>query len=334
LGKEGGRKMDNIDEGTFGALVCRSEQMKEVCRTIQEIGNADVTVLIEGETGVGKKLAARELHKRNPRRKEKIMGYVDCAAIMPEVIESELFGHKKGSFTGSYYDRKGLFEFANGGTIFIDEISNLSPDLQGKLLLVADEGKIRPVGANEYFGVDVRIIAASNKNLEDLVRKGEFRADLYWRLNVLPINIPPVRERREDINSLASHFMREFSAKHSKEYRDTADCYTESLNLMKLEGNVRELRNLIERELFMPGAIKRVAFSEQRKSVIPTRIDYGSNGKVRPLPEILDEVKIKYIALALEEAGGSKTRAAELLGVKRTTLHLMMKQLGIGHSLL
>jgi transcriptional regulator with PAS, ATPase and Fis domain len=233
---------------SFGKLIGSSPAMQEVYGLLATVAPTDVTVLIEGETGTGKELVAEELHRQSPRR-NCAFSVIDCGALPPSLIESELFGHERGAFTGAVRDREGMFERARGGTVFLDEIGELPLELQSKLLRVLDRRVVRRVGGNLERKVDVRLVAATNRDLAEEVRCGRFRQDLYYRLNVFSINIPPLRERRDDIPVLAQYFLDKFNASMNKSIHKISEEAMDFLTKYEWPGNVRELENAIERAL-------------------------------------------------------------------------------------
>ncbi len=297
--------------------VGRSETMLQVFKTAARVAASDATVLILGESGTGKELVARAIHAASPRSGGAFVP-VDCGAIAEGVLESELFGHVKGAFTGAQAARRGLFEEAGGGTVFLDEIGDVGPGLQARLLRALQEGTIRRVGANEAIPVDVRVVAATNKDLEAAVKAGRFREDLFYRLNVVTLRIPPLRERREDVPLLAEHF----AAKHGRgEGVAISPDARELLQAYEWPGNVRELENVIARALALnPSGVVVPAD-------LPERIRGGDAQPAKGLPlppgfrPSLDDLSRRYAALVLAECGGNKTRAAEVLGIDRKTLY-------------
>ena len=321
---------------SFENIVGNHPKMVEVFKLIEKVAATDSTVLITGESGTGKELVARAIHY-NSLRRDKCLVPVNCAAIPETLLESELFGHVKGAFTGAITNRIGRFEAANGGTIFLDEIAEMSPNLQVKLLRVLQESEFEPVGSTRRVKVDVRIIAATNQNLEELVQKGKFREDLYYRLNVIPIHIPPLRERKSDIPLLVAHFMNQFAhayngGKPKKISREAMDL------LMRYDwpGNVRELENLIERLVIL------VDSDEITPDDLPDRIRNSSGraydivGPHLSLPDegidmnrLIDYMETKLIYEALRKTKGNKNKAAKLLGLKRTTLVEKIKKKNI-----
>jgi DNA-binding NtrC family response regulator len=309
----------------FENIIGSSERMQKVFSLIDKVSATDSTVLVLGESGTGKELVARALHYNSPRAQNPFVP-VNCGAIPEELLESELFGHEKGAFTGAFRTRIGRFELANGGSIFLDEISEMSPTLQVKLLRVIQEREFERVGGVKSIKTDVRIIAATNRDLEEEVAQGRFREDLYYRLNVIPLNLPPLRERKDDIPLLVKHFM----AKYRQEGNEQATGFSRrSMNLLmnyKWPGNVRELENLVERVLVLcestevelgdlPERI--TAGAPHANSVIPM-IDLPESGI--DLSTAVSEFEKSIIMQALTRSNWVKNRAAKLLHVNRTTL--------------
>jgi DNA-binding NtrC family response regulator len=309
-------------------VVGRSEAMLEVYKTAARVAPSSATVLILGESGTGKELVARAIHASSARAEAPFVP-VDCGAIAEGVLESELFGHAKGAFTGAQASRRGLFEEANGGTLFLDEIGDIGPALQARLLRALQEGEIRRVGANEPIAVDVRVVAATNKELAQAVKESRFREDLFYRLNVVTIRIPPLRARREDIPLLAEHF----AQKHGRADSAITPAARELLVAYGWPGNVRELENVIARALALnptgvivpedlPDAIRQPAASAVPAPVAAAGAVPAAGGKAeRPT---LSELERRYAAQVLAEQGGNKTRAAEILGIDRKTLYRIL----------
>jgi two-component system, NtrC family, response regulator AtoC len=298
-------------------VVGRSEAMLEVYKTAARVAASTATVLILGESGTGKELVARAIHAASARASGPFVP-VDCGAIAEGVLESELFGHARGAFTGAQAARRGLFEEASGGTLFLDEIGDVGPGLQARLLRALQEGEIRPVGANEAVAVDVRVVAATNKDLTHAVKEGRFREDLYYRLNVVPIRIPPLRDRREDVPLLAEHFV----AKHGRPEAAITPAARDLLVAHGWPGNVRELENVVARALALNPSGMIVPED------LPDAIRRAGAPAV-PLPGTADrptlaEVEQRYAAQVLAEQGGNKTRAAEVLGIDRKTLYRIL----------
>jgi two-component system response regulator HupR/HoxA len=307
-------------------IIGESPAMRHVLDLVAKVAGARSTVLIEGETGTGKELVARAIHAASPRR-ERLFVAVNCAALSEGILESELFGHRRGAFTGATADHKGLFEVADGGTIFLDEISETTPALQAKLLRVLQEGEVRPVGESRPRTVDVRVIAATNRTLEDEVKAGRFREDLYYRLRVFPIRLPPLRERAEDIPALARFLVRRLAEQQKKPVGPPSADALALLVRYPFPGNVRELANELERAVLLAppgGEITADCLSEE----LQTSSDAGEGA-----PESLEERRSSFereeIVAALERAGGVKTRAAEELGITYRGLLKKMRRLGM-----
>ncbi|QID16314.1 sigma-54-dependent Fis family transcriptional regulator [Nitrogeniibacter mangrovi] len=295
-------------------LVGTSQAMRQLYSLIKRVAPTPTTVLIQGESGVGKELAARALHSMSARAARSFVP-VNCAAVSPELIESELFGHVKGAFTGASESRSGLFVYANGGTLFLDEIGELPLALQTKLLRALEEQRVRPVGSTKEVPVDVRVIAATNRDLRAEVDAGRFRQDLFYRLEVLTLTIPPLRERPEDIAPLAEQFNQQLATRIGLPPLDIVPEVAARLVGYAWPGNARELRNFIERALIL-GHFPVDADSQQ-----------GGNGKALPLT--LAEVEQRHILAVLRQCEGNKTRAAELLGVSRKTLERKCAEWGV-----
>ncbi len=308
------------------AMIGDSVAMRALRKQIAIVAPTDGRVLITGESGTGKELVARAIHA-NSRRATAPFVEVNSAAIPEELVESELFGHVKGAFTGATAAKKGKFEQADGATLFLDEIGDMSPRVQAKMLRVLEEQRFEPVGGNTAVKVDVRVISATNKDLDELIETGEFRADLLYRLNVIPFQIPPLRERREDIAPLMEHFNRKFSVKYGKQPKVFTEEAIERLQNYSFPGNVRELRNTIER----------VVILNAQQAV--TADDLPNFGAEDELPsasfrfpsfkDATDAYQREFILHKLAEAGGNVSQAAELMGVDRSHLYRRMKNLGI-----
>ena len=312
---------------SFDEIVGRSEAMEKLFDVLAKVADSPVTVLVLGETGTGKELAAKAIHWNSGRKDKKFL-VQNCGALPDTLLESELFGHKKGSFTGATSDKKGLFEEADGGTVFLDEIAETSPAMQVRLLRVLQEGEVKRVGEVEPIKVDVRIIAATNKDLEELVKEGEFREDLYYRLSVIPVSMPALRERDEDIPLLGNHFLEKARKRFGREVTRIDEDAMRLLESYAFPGNVRELENEIERAVML---------AEGDTITADTLSDKIRTGKGGPsaveisgedgLNEAVDNLKKKMIKDALEAAEGNKTKAAEGLGLTRQSLQQMMKRL-------
>ena len=308
----------------FSGIIGRSKAMQEIFLTIQKIASLSTTVLIQGETGTGKELIARAIHY-NGSRKSKQLVTINCGAMPPELLESELFGHKRGSFTGATSDKAGLFETASGGTIFLDEIGEMPLALQVKLLRALQEGEIRRVGENFDRKVDVRVIAATNRELSEDVKTGRFRPDLYYRLNVVPIMIPALRQRREDILPLTEHFLEKYQSKMNKGHIDISSEAMKLLLVNQWQGNVRELENSIERALALCGDSKLLT-PMQFPHLAPESNMFDQLEAGTSLKQKLKVVERQIIVEAIEKTNGKITKAAELLDVTRQHLHNKIKE--------
>jgi DNA-binding NtrC family response regulator len=302
----------------FDQIIGRSAVMQRVYQVIERVAPTNTTVLISGRTGTGKELVARAIHF-NSRRASKPLVDINCGALPEQLVESELFGHQKGAFTGATETKKGLFETANGGTLFLDEVQALKPDVQAKLLRALQERVIRQVGGRENKEIDVRVVAATNQDIVEAVRKGEFREDLYYRLNVVNIYLPELRERREDIPLLIDHFFKHYAEASNQEERHFSNEAMRLLLGSDWPGNVRELQNAVEHALAI-GAGQTLAISD-----LPPYItgSVGKMGACEPVGDArtIDEVERRHILRILEEVRGNHVRAAEVLGIDRRTLY-------------
>ena len=306
----------------FGGLLGTSPKMQRVYRLVEKVSQHTCPVLILGESGTGKELVARSIHFSGPRR-NKPFAPVDCSALVPTLIESELFGYVKGAFTGAVHSKPGLMESADGGTLFLDEIGDLPVDLQAKLLRALQEKEIRPVGSTERISISTRVIAATNRDLEAAVRQGGFRQDLFFRLNVVQIKLPPLLERKSDIPLLVSSFLEKFSEKNGAVRTISEDAM---VRLMAYDwpGNVRELENAIERAVALgSGPILHVGD-------LPSNLQYSASERMPRNDELLplDELERRAIMRAMRESAGDKLAAARLLGIGKTTLYRKLKQYG------
>ncbi|HEX9190255.1 MAG TPA: sigma-54 dependent transcriptional regulator [Vicinamibacteria bacterium] len=315
-------------------MVGDSPALHRLRAEIEQAAPSNGRVLVFGENGTGKELVARAIHARSLRAGGPFVE-VNCAAIPEELIESELFGHVKGAFTGALAPRKGKFELADGGTLFLDEIGDMSLKTQAKVLRALQEHRIEPVGGAGTVEVDVRVIAATNKHLEDEIRQGRFREDLFFRLNVIPFHVPPLRERREDVPLLARHFTEALSAEHGRRPRAIAPEVLEALSRLPWPGNVRELRNIIERLVIMtPGdTIELRHLPATLLEALPAAdLPGGGGGEAAVagrLTEAREEFERRYILARYRECGGNMSRTAEALGVERSNLYRKMKGYGI-----
>lgn len=304
----------------FGGLIGISAKMQRVYRLIEKVSQHNYPVLILGESGTGKELVAGSIHFCGPRRSRPFVP-VDCTALVPTLIEAELFGYVKGAFTGASHNKQGLLEAAGNGTLFLDEIGDLPFDLQAKLLRALQEKEVKPVGSTDRVPISTRVIAATNRDLEASVRQGTFRQDLYFRLNVVQIKIPPLRERKSDIPLLVSAFLEKFSD-HGGPTRTISEDAMARLIAFDWPGNVRELENAIERAVALgSGPILHVGD-------LPTNLQYGTGERMPQSDELLplDELERRAILRALREAAGDKLAAARLLGIGKTTLYRKLKQ--------
>ncbi|MCX7982173.1 MAG: sigma-54 dependent transcriptional regulator [Syntrophales bacterium] len=323
------------DRYEFGRMIGYSDAMRQVFETIRKVAAMDSTVLIQGESGTGKELVARAIHYHSHRRNGLLIP-VNCGAIPSELLESELFGHEKGAFTGAIRTKIGRFEMANGGTIFLDEISEMSPQLQVKLLRVLQERCFERVGGVRPIEVDIRVIAATNQNLEKAVAEHKFREDLYYRINVVPIHLPPLRERGSDIIILANHFLKKFSRKMNKSLKGFTPEAEQALARYHWPGNVRELENLIE----MLTVMKDEGLIDVKD--LPAKVTMQEVGFLPSLErelliagsyqEMVNMFERRILQAALEKTGGIKSKAARLLKIKRTTLTEKIKKLGLDGS--
>jgi DNA-binding NtrC family response regulator len=306
------------------ALLGRTPAMTQVYKQIAHAASADAPVLIIGESGTGKELVARAIHQHGNRSAKPFVP-INCGALTETLLESELFGHIKGSFTGAVTDAKGVFQTAHTGTVFLDEVGEMSPALQVKLLRVLQEGEVRPVGSSRAVRTDVRILAATNVDVERAVAEGKFRQDLYYRLGVVIINLPPLRERREDIPLLIERFLKGASAKAMKQV-DLTPAAVEALASYHWPGNVRELENMIERlVVFSRGS--RIDVGDLPPTVTP-RAPVLEKRLFDDLPT-LEEIERRYLLHVLEQVGHNRTRAAEVMGIDRRTLYRMAERFGI-----
>lgn len=306
-------------EFSYSSFIGNSSLIKELLELVQIVSSTTSHVLIHGESGTGKEIVARILHHLSPRKHNAFVP-INCTAIPDQLLESELFGHTKGSFTGAISDKRGLFEEANGGTLFLDEIGDLNLPLQGKLLRVLQDKEVRAVGGNKMKHIDARIISATHRNLKNLIKDGQFREDLYYRLNVVPITVPPLRQRQEDIPLLVNHFISKYCAINSKPLFQLPAEVMNKLTTYSWPGNVRELENVIERlcVLHNHNSLEQLILEESTRESSLEQPDSFTNSSHRPTLEQLEE---HYIKSVLREVNNKKSQAAKVLGISRRTLH-------------
>jgi DNA-binding NtrC family response regulator len=339
------RRRIELEGARQGPLLGNSEAMQRVRGVIEKVAETDATVLVRGESGTGKELVARELHERSSQRRRGSFVAVNCAALPSELIESELFGHEKGAFTGAAARRRGKFEQADGGTLFLDEIGDMSANVQAKLLRALEERRVERLGGGESIPVDVRIVSATHRPLEQEIERGGFRADLFYRLQVVTVEIPPLRDRREDIPQLAQVFARQAAERYALPERVISPSALRRLVEYNWPGNVRELRNAVERSMILAEG------SEVSASDLPEEIGGAQKAQKGAAPaspsapatdpgdlavpfttdfrEDRREFERRYIARCLEETGGNVTRAAAILGMHRQSLQHKLRELGL-----
>ena len=318
-------------EEPFHDLVGQNPAFKEIYSVIERISSSKATILLRGESGTGKRMVARAIHKADKKRRDKPFMEISCGALPREIIESELFGHTKGSFTGAINERKGRFELAHGGTVLLDDIDSFSLDLQVKLLRVLQHKEFERVGDHKTIKVDVRFIVSTNQDLEKAVADKKFREDLYYRLNVISINIPPLRKRKDDLTLLISHFMNLYSKENHKKIKSVSDHTIKTLMSYDWPGNIRELENIMERAVIldMDGVIENDDLPELLVSNTMEIFDAKALDKVTgsvSLKDALREPEKLHILRVMKEVGGNKNEAARKLGVNRTTLYNKLKK--------
>jgi two-component system response regulator HydG len=311
--------------GSQGTVVGKSAAMKAVFDLVSRVSQVTANILVTGESGTGKEMVARAIHEMGPRARKPFVA-INCTAIPENLLESELFGHAKGSFTGAINRKRGLFEEANGGTLFLDEIGDMNVALQSKILRVIQERKVRAVGENLTQDVDVRIIAATHKDLKAAIRDGRFREDLYYRLSVIPIVIPPLRQRPDDIPPLAEHFLKKFAATNNVKVKGFTKRAMAKLVKMRWEGNVRELENLVERATVL---CTEILIDEtdlpSPDSGSPEQFFSGATGDF----PTLEQLERRYIEVVMEKTAGRKDKAAQILGINRRTLYRKERDYGM-----
>ena len=323
-----------LNRFSFTNIVGENKTVLDIFQKIEKVAPTETTVLICGESGTGKELFAGAIHARSQRASKQLVA-LDCSTLSPTLLESELFGHIKGAFTGAVRDKPGVFQMASDGTLFMDEVSNLTLEIQGKLLRVLESGEYKPVGANSPKTTSTRIIAATNQDLQHLVEQGKFRNDLYYRLNVFPVYLPPLRDRRDDVPKLAYHFLRHYSRKTGKNIKGFADDALEMLTNYDWPGNVRQLKNVVERLVIM---------SDERVLDLLNLMDQLRSGHVpgqNSVPQTQAELQARkdsilteqflplqkaFLIKALKESRGNIARAAATVGIKRPNFHAMIKK--------
>jgi len=335
------RRRIEVERSQRGAFIGNSEAMQRVRAMIEKVSETDATVLVRGESGTGKELVAREIHERNTARRNGAFVAVNCAALPSELIESELFGHEKGAFTGAAARREGKFEQADGGTLFLDEIGDMSSNVQAKLLRALEERRIERLGGNDSIPVDVRIVSATHRPLEQEIEKGNFRADLFYRLRVVTIEISPLRERREDIPLLAETFLRAAAERYELPQRALSQGALKKLLEYSWPGNVRELKNTIDRAVIMAEGNEvsardlpdEVTAGITTSGLVEADSDEGDGLRVPFTADFREdrrEFERRYITRCLEHTQGNVTRAAEILDMHRQSLQHKLRQLGLG----
>ena len=320
------------ERGRLDQIIGHSQKMQAVYQMIETVAQVQSTVLITGESGTGKEMVARAIHNLSPRVDKPFMP-INCGAFTETLLESELFGYVRGAFTGATANRKGLFEAADKGTIFLDEVGEMSPTMQVKLLRVLQERKVRPVGAHDELAVDTRVIAATNRDLSAMVKQGSFREDLFYRISVIPIELPPLRERREDIPELVEHFVRKFCQQTGRHLR-ISERAKELLERYAWPGNVRELEHTVERavaleraDIIQPESLPQSVTDYNPASVAPSAFDLPDEGL--NLVSHLEHLEKTYLLEALRRTGGNQTRAAEILHMSVRSLRHLLDKHGI-----
>jgi two-component system response regulator PilR (NtrC family) len=323
----------------FDKIVGSSPGMLHIYDMIKQVAKTTTNILITGESGTGKELIAKAIHEKSDRKDHAFVA-INCGGIPETLMESELFGHKKGAFTGAALDKKGLFETAHTGTVFLDEIAEMSLPLQVKLLRAIQEKTIRPVGSNEDISVDIRIISATNKNLAEEVISGKFREDLFFRLNVIEVKVPPLRQRKGDIRPLAQHFLEKYSRQMGKEIKKISSYAIDLLQKYDFPGNVRELENIMERSvalsstnILLPDNLS-ISLHKRRwiEGIKNRRFDLDDVAQGVMLEEILEEIEKAYLKKALECTEGNKKKAAELLGLRYRSLWHRLEKMGLDNK--
>lgn len=322
----------------FDRLIGNSREMKQLYQRIMQVAPTDSTILINGESGTGKELVARAIHAHSPRRSQPFVA-IDCTSLAESLLESELFGHVKGSFTGATQTKRGLFEVAEGGTLFLDEVGNISLTTQAKLLRVLQERVVTPIGSTKPLPINIRLVAATNVKLQEMIKEGTFREDLFFRLNIIPIDLPPLRERKGDLMLLAGQFLKRFAEENGKEIRGFSPDVIDQLEHYNFPGNVRELENLIERavvlshtdllqrqDLEMPGDSRT---SSSVDSSVPLDANELKERKRLLREEAVVPLERAFLLSALDRNDWNITRAAEEVGMQRPNFQAMLKKQGI-----
>ncbi|MDU0458309.1 MAG: sigma-54 dependent transcriptional regulator [Geobacteraceae bacterium] len=323
----------------FDAFVGESREMQKVYRRIIQVASSDSTVLITGESGTGKELVARAIHRNSPRRDQPFVA-LDCSSLAENLLESELFGHVKGSFTGAIQTKMGLFRVADGGTLFLDEVANISMSTQAKLLRVLQERMVTPIGGTQPIPINIHLVAATNRSLKTMVSEGSFREDLFFRLNIIPIDLPPLRERKGDISLMISHFMRKYNADFGKQIRGMAPDAMAFLEDYPFPGNVRELENTIERAVVLAEGdiihkedLELAERHDQESPVpsayVPTSAEELKEMKRHLRDKAVEDIEKAFVISALERNNWNVTHAAEETGILRPNFQGMLKRLGI-----
>jgi Nif-specific regulatory protein len=322
-------KSEVLERFNVRGIIGSSAAMQKIFALLEKVIDTNTSVYLQGETGTGKEILAKVIHYNGPL-KDKPFVAENCGALTENLLESELFGHVKGAFTGAIADKQGIFEMARGGTVFLDEISDMSYAMQTKLLRVLQEGKLRPVGGNHYIDVDFRLITSSNRDLQEEVKKGDFRDDLFYRIHVFPIELPPLRQRKEDIPLLAAHFLKKLATKFGRPAPRLTPRVLELLSQFEWPGNVRELENEIERSLTLAGAdteIKEEYLSEKIKGSVE-HTSTAVAGQIT-LQEATERMERHMVVQALEMTGGNRSQASRMLGLTRQGLLNKIGRYGI-----
>ncbi len=322
-------------QGTIQAdeIIGKSPAMQQVFSLMEKVANSTVTVFVSGETGTGKELIAACIHRNSPHRNGMFIAQ-NCAALPEELLESELFGYQKGAFSGATGNKKGLIEAAHNGTLFLDEIGDMPLNLQEKLLRVLQEQEVRPLGALKSVKVNVRVIAATHQNLAELIKQGKFREDLYYRLNVFPIHLPPIRERKQDLPALINHFLNQFASSYGKQIRGMKPAVMDLLQAHRLPGNIRELRNTIERAVLLVddhGVIEIKHLPAEITQTTDVTAVSSADGEQKTLKAIMHHLEAQVIAQQLAKHSGNQTRTAEVLGISRRSLVEKVSRYSLRH---